>query len=157
MTELKIQVEGLEKVMAALTKFPRQIGIYLGRAGGEAAHRVIFPTRGLQKYPPSTAANQPPTPYYIRGRGTMTSHGLRATSERLGTQWYTKRTGYGLEHTTEIGNRASYAKWVHSEQQAQAMGRIGWRKIGDVAKEKLGNIKRVYDAWVAKLIRDLGL
>ncbi len=150
---IKIEVRGLEKIQAALAKFPREISKYLGQAGKEASSRAILPTEGLKKYPPAGAANAPPTPYYIRGRGTMTKSGLRATSERLGTQWTTATKGF----STEIGNRASYAKWVHGEEQASFMGPKGWRKLTDVVKEKMSDITRVYQAWVDKLIRDLGL
>ena len=151
---IRIEVQGLEKVQAALTKFPKQIAKYMQQAGSEAAKRAILPTQGLQKYPPAGAANAPPEPYYIRGRGTMTKSGLRATSERMGTQWYTKAS---QSFSTEIGNRASYAKWAHGTEQARAMARIGWRKLVAVATEKIGDIVKVYQAWVDKLIRDLGL
>ncbi len=151
---IKITVDGDKKIVAALTKFPKEIAKYLQAAGAEAAKKEILPTQGLQKYPPATAANAPPEPYYIRGRGTMYKSGLKATSERLGTQWYVKAS---KSFSTELGNRTSYAKWAHGEEQARAMARIGWRKLGDVVSEKMGNIVRVYQAWVDKLIRDLGL
>lgn len=154
MSDIKIHVEGLDKVQANLHKFPREIAKYLKAAGKEAASRQILPTEGLKKYPPATGANQPPTPYYIRGRGTQLKRGNLYNSERLGTQWYVK----GVDKmNTEIGNRASYARWVSGDQQARAMGRIGWRKLKDVAEEKIGDITKVYKSWIDKLIHDLGL
>jgi hypothetical protein len=155
MPEIYIKVKGIDKLIAGLDKFPRHIGIYIGKAGGEAANHVILNTEGLKKYPPATAANAPPTPYYIRGRGTQTAHGNRGNSERLGTQWHVKREL--SEYTTEIGNRASYAKWVHGEEQAHFMKPKGWRKLTEVATEKLGKITKVYQAWIDKCIEDLGL
>jgi len=152
---IKIEVDGDKKIIAALTRFPREIAIYMLKAGGEAAARVVFPTKGLRAYPPSTDANAPPTPYYIRGRGTQTKSGNRGESERLGTQWY-RRVG-AASLSTEIGNRASYAKWVHGEEQASFMGPKGWRKLTDVVKEKMSDIVKVYQAWVDKLLRDLNL
>jgi len=151
---IKIEVEGIEKITAALARFPREIAKYMQQAGSEAAKRAILPTQGLKKYPGTTAANAPPVPYYIRGRGTQTAHGNLGNSERLGTQWYIKAS---KSFSTEIGNRASYAKYVHGEEQASFMGPKGWRKLGDVVKEKMGDIVKVYQAWVDKLIRDLGL
>lgn len=150
---IKIEVIGIERIQAALHKFPREISRYMGQAGSEAASRVILPTEGLKKYPPATGANSPPAPYYIRGRGTQGVNKFYATSERLGTRWTTKTTGT----KTEIGNSASYAKWVHGEEQAHFMGPKGWRRLVDVVEEKMGDIKKVYQAWVDKLIRDLGL
>jgi hypothetical protein len=127
----------------------------MGKAGGEAARRVVLKTRGLNPYPPETSANNPPAPYYIRGRGTQTSTGNRFNSENLGKQWYVKRKL--SEHTTEIGNRASYARWVVGEQQAGPLARIGWKKLVDVVDERMGDIRKVYQAWINKMLRDLGL
>lgn len=153
MTDFHIETEGIEKVTAALDRFPREIQHYLGQAGDEAAKRVIFEAPGLKKYPPATAANQPPVPYYVRGRGTETARGNLGNSQRYGTQWYVETKGF----YTEIGNRATYAKYLAGDEQARAMARIGWRKLVDVAQEKIGDITKVYQAWVDKLIRDLGL
>ncbi len=151
---IKIEVQGIEKIQAALAKFPKEIGKALQGAGKDAATNVIFPTEGLKKYPPLTAANAPPEPYYIRGKGTMYKSGLKATSERLGTQFYAKKAS---SFSTEIGNRASYAKYVVGDDQAWMHTPHGWRVLSMVVKEKLGNIVKVYQAWVDKLLRDLSL
>ena len=148
-----VEVIGLDKLLAALDRFPQKIPNYLGQAGHEAANRVILPTKGLQNYPPATGANKPPTPYYIRGKGTQTASKNYFNSENLGKQWYADRHGLDMK----IGNRASYARWVHGVEQAGAMGTIGWKQLFKTAKDKVGDIKKVYDAWVAKAIRDLGL
>lgn len=153
MADVGITVTGLDKVIAAVDKFPREIAHYLAQAGDEASKRQILRTQGLQKYPPMTAANAPPTPYYIRGRGTQTASGNRHNSERLGTNWVVEHGHF----YTEIGNRVSYAHWVHGDDQASFMAPKGWRKLWDVANEKLPSITKVYQAWISKLIRDLGL
>ena len=150
---IKIQVIGLDKVMAKLNRFPREIARYLGQAGEEAAKRVILKTRGLQLYPPATAANRPPTPYYIRGRGTQYKTRNLGNSERYGSQFFTKSEGY----TTEIGNRSSYAVYVGGEKQPEHMAGKGWRKLLEVAQEKMSQITKVYQAWIDKLIHDLRL
>lgn len=153
MPEIKIEVEGLDKVIAKLHKFPVEIARNFGAAGAEAAKDVILPTEGLQNYPPMTAANAPPTPYYIRGRGTQYATRNLMNSERLGTRWNVERKGF----STVIGNPVSYAKYVHGDEQAGAMATIGWKKLFETAKEKIDDIKRVYQAWINKTIRDLGL
>ena len=150
---IKIQVIGLDKVMAKLNRFPREIARYLGQAGEDAAKRVILKTRGLQLYPPATAANRPPTPYYIRGRGTQYKTRNLGNSERYGSQFFTKSEGY----TTEIGNRSSYAVYVGGEKQPEHMAGKGWRKLLEVAQEKMSQITKVYQAWIDKLIHDLRL
>lgn len=150
---IRIQVEGLEELQKALKKFPTQTKKHTQAAANEAIKRVILPTQGLQKYPPMTAANAPPEPYYIRGRGTQTLKGNKGNSQRLGTQWYTKAQGTGVE----LGNRATYAPFVHGEEQARAMERIGWRKLIDVINDKMPAIVKVYQAWVDKLLKGCGL
>lgn len=153
MTEVHIKIEGLDKVIAKLNKFPRQIARNFGAAGEESAKDIILPTEGLQNYPPATAANAPPVPYYIRGRGTQYTDRNLMNSQRLGTRWVVERKGF----STVIGNPVSYARWVHGEEQAKAMAGIGWKKLFDVAKDKIKAIQKVYQAWVNKTIKDLKL
>lgn len=151
--DIRIRIEGLDKLLKALAKFPQEARHYLRGAGEEASRDAILKTTGLQKYPPSTAANQPPAPYYKRGVGMVYTSRIRATSERLGTQWTVKSDAL----KTTISNRASYAKWVHGEQQARAMARIGWHQLFETAKEKQSEIQAVYNKWVAALLRKLEL
>ena len=159
---LRIEIKGLDKLVAAFEKFPKQIARAMSQAGHEAGRDVILPTPGLKKYPPKTAANTPPEPYYIRGRGMQYKSGNTGGSERLGTQWSVLRRGA----QTYIGNRASYAQWVHGDEQgegqAMQMGRAakrpkGWARLRGVVQDKMAKITRVYQNWVDKVIRDLGL
>jgi len=151
MVDIRIEITGLDKLQAALEHFPAEAQRHLEAAGKEAGEEVLN-TEGLRKYPPFGPANQAPTPWYERGRG-MWRGGIRkpeyndGKSERLGSQWFvtTEQT------TTTIGNRASYAGWVHGERQAQAMGQEGWRKLGDVAQDKIGKIAAIYQGWVDRL------
>lgn len=151
---ITIEIIGLDKVIAGLQKFPAAIARNLTAAGEESARRVILPTEGLQKYPPPTEANRPPTPYYIRGQGMQYASGNKGNSERLGSQFWVAPEGY---LSTAIGNRASYADYVVGEGQAGFMGAKGWRKLIDVANEKIPEITKVFQAWVDKTIQELGL
>jgi hypothetical protein len=151
---IKVEVEGLEELQRAIERFPREVEKYLGAAGLQAANKVVLPTEGLKKYPPATGANAPPPPYYIRGRGTQYASGRNSgKSERYGTRWYAKRNGYG----TEIGNTASYARWLAGDEQARHMAPKGWRKLTEVVEEKMPEIIKVYQAWVDKLLVAVGL
>ncbi len=150
---LEIKTEGDEQLEKALIEFTREAVRYLSAAGQESADRVILAEQGLKRYPPATRANRPPTPYYIRGRGTQTGHGNRGNSERLGTRWYTRRAGADVE----LGNTASYAKWAHGEEQAWFMTIIGWKRLRQVAEDKIEQITKTYQAWVDKLLIDLHL
>lgn len=170
---IKIDVQGEEQLIAAIGKYPKRSIFYLRKAGESAAKQIIR-IRGLGTYPPETAANQPGRtklvrfndrdasfrmPYYERGRGTMSpirggGYKQTGTSERLGTQWYID-TGAVLK--TEIGNRASYAEYVHGEKQARAMERIGWRKLYDTARDRVDLIEATYNKFINALLKELGL
>jgi len=152
MTKIQIEVEGLDRLQRGMAQFAREIARNMSEAAHEAGKEIVE-TQGVQKYPPETAANKPPTPYYQRGFGVINKTTTRATSENYGKQFYIKREG----QNTTIGNRASYAGWLAGKEQAKALKLIGWRKLVDVAREKIGTIKRIYQAWINKTIKDLGL
>lgn len=171
---IKIDVVGEEKLIVAIKKYPQRSVIYLKKAGDSAAKQLLK-IRGLRTYPPETAANKPGRtktvtfangrdatfrmPYYERGRGTMSpirGGGYRqtGTSQKLGTQWYID-TGAALK--TEIGNRASYAMYVHGQEQAQHMKRIGWLKLYDTARDRIDVIQDAYQKFVNALLKEVGL
>lgn len=163
---LTVQVEGIERIGKGLRKFGREIKLGLQGAAAEAAVLVVS-SKGLMNYPPATEANMPGRyslktkqrmAYYRRGEGTQVptkGGGYRSlgNSERYGSQFYYRRTGYG----TVIGNRASYAPWLAGENQSKAMEKIGWRKLIDVAQEKLPQIVEIYNRWVARILKATGL
>ena len=162
MSNLTIEIKGLDKLLAAFHKFPREIQRDLAQAGQMAADKVLK-TKGLRNYAAKSAANYPRTvagtnrvlPWYQRGYGVRyIGGGGRKTSERLGTQWYTKREGY----KTRIGNRASYAMYVHGDDdQAKVMAEIGWKKLYATFREKRADIQKIYQRMVDRTIRRLGL
>ena len=141
-----------KQVTQALAKAPREIATAINAAGDESAN-VILGTVGLRSYPPNTDANLPPTPYYIRGRGMQYASGNAANSERYGSKWTVKTTGYG----TTIGNSASYAPRLAGPNQPPHFARIGWRKLVDVATEKLPQITKIFNLWIERAIRRAGL
>lgn len=150
---LDIRVKGMDKVQKALRKFPEEVQSNLDGAGREAGEEVLN-TEGLRQYPPATAANTPPPPYYIRGRGTQYQSYNTGSSERYGTQFFVDAQGL----RTTIGNRASYAQWLTDEdRQARAMAEIGWRKLVDVAREKSERVIQIFEGWVGRTIQRLGL
>lgn len=156
MTELQIKVEGLDKLIKAFDQFPREVARTMSIAGHEAATKVILAEEGLGKhYPPESArAQRKEIPYYQRGAGTVYASGTAYTSENLGKKWHVRRLGSG---GTEIGNVASYAERVHGDKQTELMKKIGWRKLKDVAKEKVSAVQKIYQTQINALIRRLGL
>ena len=149
---MSVEVKGMDRLLAGFKRFPQEIRDALQRGGRDSAQEILE-TKGLKDYPPKTPANLPPTPYYIRGSGIKYKSYLKPTSEKMRTLWYVKPQGL----VTKIGNRASYAKWVHGDEQANAMAKIGWKKLTDVAKDKMPRIKRIYQGWINEAIRKLNL
>jgi hypothetical protein len=126
----------------------------LALAGRVCAEKELLSTIGLRHYPPATAANRPPTPYYIRGRGMQTKHGNTGSSERLGTRW----TVYLEMYQVKISNRTTYAKWVHGDDtQAKAMGRIGWKKLFETAKSQVVKYNAIYKDFIEAMLKAHGL
>ena len=154
----KIEVDAKE-FMRAVDRFPQVLRNNIQRAGLEASNEVLN-TEGLRNYPPATDANMPPSPYYIRGRGMEYKSYNDHRSERYGTQWNTRTRGT----IVIIGNRASYAPYLAGTKgktgdkgQAYHMAAKGWRRIWDVVQEKQGKIKRIYQAWVGRALKSVGL
>lgn len=159
---IKITIAGEDKLIAALDRFSGEIKTYLIMAGKEAGEEIIS-VEGLQKYPPTTEANQPgrysiktkqKMGHYIREEGYVTPSGKHLmNSEHYGKKYYVKASGA----STIIGNTASYAKYLAGEEQVAFHAARGWRKILDVAREKLAIITKIYDRWVELLIKKLEL
>ena len=121
MTEIHITIEGDEEFAEAMSKLPDEL-VTAMEAAGKEAHAEILGTVGIQQYPPATAANFPPAPYYQRGKGTIYPSGRSDNrSEQYGKRWNTVAEGYKAVST----NTASYAKYlVSDEEQAFAMWKI---------------------------------
>jgi hypothetical protein len=154
-TAIHIKIEGLDKLEKKFDELKDEIKDTWQAAGEESAN-LILDTRGLRSYPMETDANMPPVPYYIRGTGMQISESKNTgSSEVLGKQFYVRSRP--ASWATVIGNRASYAKHVIGQKQAKAMARIGWRKLFDVALSKQKEITEIYQAWINRLLKKVGL
>lgn len=144
---IKIEVTGIKELQAALQQFPRQVQRHLAQAGSEAA-KLILKTEGVQKYPPADSANAPPTPYYKRGVGMQYKYGNNMKSEKYGTSWTVKQRAY----TTILGNDTSYGPYLGGDKQSHVMAARGWRKVYDVAMEKMPEIVKIFEQYIDKLL-----
>jgi hypothetical protein len=175
---IEIDQAQLARLDRAFKQFASQADRYMAAAGMEIAKDVILPTTGLMSYPRSDKANMPGRmkmvtfsngktgnfrmSYYVRGEGLMepvhrgnySSYRIVSGSERYGSQFYVRSGG---SSSITIGNRASYAHFLGGKDQVKAMAARGWRKLYDVAKEKVSEINNRYNKWVDKLLRDVGL
>ena len=159
MTYLQIKVTGIEKLRDKFGKFSESTIKYLQAAGQQSFMGVVLKERGTPgNYPPGGAGNKPPTPFYIRGRGTQTASGNLLNSERLGTRYSATTTKiYNVNTDTHLVALASYAHYVVGTDQAKHMARIGWRKLWDVTVQNVKKITAIYQLWVNKALKDAGL
>lgn len=86
-------------------------------------------------YPPTSEANQPPVPYYIRGTGTQYTNGNRGESAQLGNQW---EKSVELQDNGVVGVvkniKAPYAPYVHGMlSQLGIHATRGWRSVAKIA------------------------
>ena len=153
MTNITVEIKGLEELKQKFGGVPPMLRSRLARAGTRYAP-VLMDTQGVRTYPPTTAANMEPTPYYIRGTGTQYASYNKGESE----QYNLRFTVESRETTTIIGNTASYAKWLAGEySQALAMARIGWKKLIDAAKETRTQMLHIYSEEVDNALKALRL
>ena len=151
---LKVTFKGLDKVLASLGKFPTEID-RMRIATGNEIFKLVTRDRGGGKdfYPPETQANRPPAPYYERGVGTHTGNSVQATSEQMNTKFY-----FNVEGPRQyIGNTASYSPYAIGDEQTPRMGVIGWQKLIDSAREKLGGIVEIWQQGMEEIIKRLRL
>ena len=149
---LNIEIRGLNELRAKMKKLGLKLSDYMSSAAVEAS-KDLLNTEGLQRYPPETQANLPPPPYYIRGVGMQYATKNNYKSEKMGASFTVKKIGYGAV----IGNTASYAPHVIGANQSGRMKKIGWKNIIEWAASQVNNIKKTFDGWVAKALRDSGL
>ena len=153
MVEPSVQIMGIDEFVAKLQAFPNELRTAVERAGDEGA-KIVLGTEGVQKYPSETAANQPPMPFYQRGVGTQYVSYNDQRSERYHLKFNVRAQGY----KTVIGNTASYAPFLgEPEKQATRQAQKGWRILFDVANEKIGEISKVYEGWLDRALRRVGL
>jgi len=152
MAKTVIEAVGFGKAVDAFIKYRTILTNHLKQAGEQAAEEILD-TQGLRSYPEATAANQPPTPYYIRGRGTQYASGNAGNSERYGSQWTVQSTGY----VTTMQNRASYASHLGGSRQVRWAGLYGWRKLHQVGKEKVSRVIEIVTRWAERARTQAGL
>lgn len=147
MIELEINDKQLQNLLRSLDDL--KMNRLLGPMLGSIAESVIAK---VEPYPPDSIANRPSNPqghWYERGYGTKfaTGRGYQ-TSERLGDKWwYALIFGPGVK----IGNAATYAGWVHGEEQAAFHEERGWKKLLKTAVDELPEIIRKIELQIDRI------
>jgi hypothetical protein len=153
MSMINLNVKGMDKVQAGLKQLATAIPQTMKNITQEVGSEVLD-TTGLRSYPGLTAANMPPTPYYIRGKGTQYKSGNSGKSENLGKQWKVDNPD---TFSVRMKNDVSYAPFVNGEDQASALKAIGWRILPEVAQEKIDKLRAIVEAWITRMIVKAGL
>ncbi len=162
---LTINVTGVAEKMAALAQFPDALERNMPQAWEEMGVEIIE-SEGLQAYPGEYHAAQFPYGFVSDKQRRYFFAALKSGeievpyrrgqspgSERYGTQFYTEQRGaYGAV----IGNRAAYAEYLAGGGSGY-MAAGGWKKLIDVAREKLGRLEAILAGWIEKTAKDVGL
>jgi hypothetical protein len=140
-----IRITGLKEVQ-------RLLGADFDSALQSATKAIALQAESeIAPYPAATEANSPGNPtgkWYERGYGPRWrrkdgSIGGAKTSQMLGRRWGIRPMG---RIGTLLGNTASYAPFVHGqEEQAAFHGRRGWRTDRGVIEKLLrnGTVRRI--------------
>ena len=150
---IEISVDGLKKISTAFIRFTPMVIKNMASAGEEALNMVLD-TEGLRTYPPLTSANLPPTPYYIRGRGTQMKYGNLGNSENYKQKWQLESSTYEAK-AKNVG--VSYNEYLGGEDQVWWASTYGWKKLYSTAVSMISDIVKIYEAWIEKTIKELGL
>lgn len=174
MMDFNIALNGLQKLAGAMQRYPAEIKAQMQLAGRDAATMIIS-TQGLQRYPPKTERNAPGRmrtvtfsngrtaqfrmSYYHRTYGTMTpvrggGYRLITNSQNFSKKFYIKPSG---EMDTIVGNNATYGEYLTGKGQVGWAAEVGWRKLAEVAKEKGGQIRLIYERHINYVSKKLGL
>jgi hypothetical protein len=138
---VKIEDEVREKLIKLLPVTAERINEAMEEIAVESI--LVF-----KDYPPETEANQPPPPYYQRGIGYYGRTGqITKPSQQLDTQW-----AYSIDSTEnsvrlEIENIATYAQYVHGDEDQLQMpwhAARGWphgaRTVADIVGGMEGDV-----------------
>lgn len=134
MTSPGIDYTDVTDFKRSLERFPQQVDRLVGGALG----RGLAILHGwIAQYPPSTAANMPPEPYYERGYGT---HPGPATSEMLGRSWTTKVTTGRNSWQGKLGTTVSYAPVVQDEERQAQVHRGRWHTVQGAVRDNRSKV-----------------
>lgn len=141
---MPLNVEVIVRDSDALGRLSEMETVVIPREFGDATTDILQgAVTDLQQYPPETSANQPPPPYYERGRGYVGFGGnvlAGKESENLKDQWSFEVSGGGDSIEGSLINRASYSGYVHGEElQATWHAAIGWPIATDVVRAQIGD------------------
>ena len=139
-----LRVETIVRDSDALSRLHEADTVVIPRELGDSIEAILRESViVLEKYPPETAGNHPPPPYYSRGVG-MIGRGGNITAGKESEQLYASwRWSVDRGETTVEGlleNSASYSELVHGEDlQTTFHERNGWPIATHVVRQVSGD------------------
>lgn len=108
-------------------------------------------------YPPTSEANQPPTPYYVRGTGTQYADHNRGESQQLNTHWNKQVELLDNGVVGTIKNDTPYGPFVHGQPPAQQWyhKKRNWRTVGQITNDVRSKVNAVFVASAKIFVRYL--
>ena len=145
----RIEIKGLDKLVKKINTLQKMDA--LKAALKNAAYMLAGE---MAEYPPETAANRPPTPFYIRGRGLQTASGNLFNSGNIANSWErAKPTIRNKGFTVAIGSNVSYVRFVQAhDKQARWMKDIGWQTDQQVLDDNKNEVKAELADAINKII-----
>ena len=145
----RIEIKGLDKLVKKIDKLGKMDAVKVA-----LKQAATFLAGEMAEYPPQTAANQPPTPFYIRGRGLQTASGNLFNSGNIANSWERAKPQIrdrGM--TVAIGSNVSYVRFVQSkDDQARWMKDIGWQTDQQVLDENKDEVTEYLADAIHKII-----
>lgn len=149
----RVDIEGIDQLIEKFRAGERQALVEMVTAMQET---VSLTKKDAQVYPPESDANQPPPPYYIRGRGTQYPDGTnRFESQHLNETWTTNVDIRSREVVGTVANLlTTYAAWVHGVSVQAWFHRMrGWRNVRQIADDVLPRVKYAWQKAGERLAR----
>ena len=145
----RIEIKGLGKLIKKINKLEKMDAVKVA-----LKNAATMLAGEMAEYPPETAANRPPTPFWIRGRGLQTASGNLYNSGNIANSWEkAKPTIRNKGFTVAIGTNVSYAPFVQAhDRQARWMRDIGWQTDQQVLDDNKDEVKAELADAINKII-----
>lgn len=155
---LRVKIEGMDEARNALERVSKLQGVQDGLKAGALYLKGKFSEYPSQKrirrkrvYGEAFKSDKQRRYVFAAiKRGEIPyRRGTSAQSQALGRRWATEPRRGGLEQV--IGNNARYAEYVMGDEaQSRYMRRIGWRKMGEIAKRESQKVNEIVNKYAKR-------
>ena len=152
---IDIKIEGIKELSGRLDKVSDLIRKMAMLGGMHDATKYVATNAAV--YPPTTEANVPPPPYYIRGTGTQYKGYNRNESEQLNLRWDRIVSEKGDDVQGVVENKTTYAPWVHGVVRQRWFHKThNWRNIERIKNDVEQGVVQIFRHGVEKVLRLAG-